>query len=75
MALATVSRNLAQTRAYMPDLRQIAEPNGKKIALTLCPGNIFHLAHSQRMSQSNEPSASFCRTAKGLTQEQNRWPR
>jgi hypothetical protein len=27
------------------------------------------------LSQSSEPSASFCRAAKGLPQKQNRWPR
>ena len=66
---------LAQTRAYLPNLRKITEPNGKTIPLTLCPIEIFHFTHSRRASQSSEPNASFCRAAKGLPQEQNRWPR
>lgn len=66
---------LAQARAYLPALRQTAEPKARKFTVILCYVALFGLAHIGYPSQNNAPNTPLHDAAKGMTNEQNRWPR
>ena len=66
---------LAQTLAYLPTLRQTAEPKTRSFTVTLCPDEIFCLAHAGYPSQSSTPNVPLHPAVEGMTNDQNRWPR
>ena len=66
---------LAQSRAYLPALRQTAAPKAGEITVTLCPVVLFVLAHAECPSQSDAPNTAPQHAVAGMTHEQNRWPR
>ncbi len=66
---------LAQSRAYLPALCQTAAPKAGEITATLCPVELFYLAHTKCPSQSDAPSTAPHHAVAGMIHEQNRWPR
>lgn len=66
---------LAQSRAYPPALRQVAEQKARSFTVTLCPDEIFCLAHAGYPSQSSTPNVPLHPAVAGTPYDQTRWPR